>query len=126
MPGSGEIYAGKPLAGLLGLTVVGISAAGVYYAAESDDWVTAAVVFTLFFLRFYNGSRRNATDFAEEFNEASMRLAVDRLVARAKLEPRWFSGAQTVTGLRLPDGITGGCRPPGTAWPRVWAPVPHE
>ncbi len=124
VPGSGEVYAGRPGTGLLSLAVTGMSAVGVYYAARNDDWITASVVLSVFFLRFYNGSRRNASDFAEEFNQVQRSKRLDRLLAEKKLEPAWFQGIQELTGLTLapsPD-----CPSPGRESLRVHSPVHHE
>ncbi len=103
IPGTGEIYAGRPVTGLLSLLVTGGSAAGVYYAVRSDDWMTAAVVFSVLFLRFYNGSRRNALSFAEEFNRVRRQQQLTELAIAEQLQPDWFSPAHKLTGLCLPS-----------------------
>lgn len=96
LPGAGEIYAGRTADGLLSLLVTGASAAGTWYAARSGDWVSAGLVFTALFLRFYNGARANAADRAEDFNRAALR----RYVMELDAEPDWFGPAEAVTGLR--------------------------
>jgi tetratricopeptide (TPR) repeat protein len=102
VPGTGEIYSGRVGSGLLSLLVTGASAAGVYYATRSDDWVTAAVVFSVLFLRFYNGSRQNAADYAEQFNRTHRRDYVAGLDILHGIEPNWFEEAELLTGLRFP------------------------
>jgi tetratricopeptide (TPR) repeat protein len=102
VPGSGEIYAGRTLTGLLSLLVTGSAAAGTYLAARSDDWVTATIVFSVLFLRFYNGSRYNATDFAGEFNRRQLEQGIARISAAHRLEPGWFEGICQRTGLACP------------------------
>ena len=102
VPGTGEMYSGRIGSGLLSLLVTGASAAGVYYAARSDDWMTAAVVFSVLFLRFYNGSRRNASDYAGQFNRVHRRDYVTGLAVEHEIEPDWFREAELLTGLRFP------------------------
>ena len=106
VPGSGEIYAGRTLTGLLSLLVTGSAAAGTYLAARSDDWVTATIVFSVLFLRFYNGSRYNATDFAEEFNRRKLEEGIAELSNRHRLEPDWFGGICRKTGLACPAAFS--------------------
>jgi hypothetical protein len=106
VPGAGEIYAGRPLYGLASLLVTGSTAAGVWLLARDDDWVSAAVLFSLVFLRFYDGSRRNAGDYAEEFNLAVRRRELDRLALAERLEPDWFGRAEFLTGISFPDPET--------------------
>ena len=107
VPGSGELYAGRTGRGLLSLLVTGAGAAGTWYAARSGDWVTAAIVFSLFFLRFYEGSRANAADYAEAFNRAALRGCASRLAVTSDAEPDWFGPAERVTGLRWQAGSPG-------------------
>jgi TM2 domain-containing membrane protein YozV len=100
-PGTGEMYAGRPGSGLLNLLVSGGSAAGVYWAAKSDDWVTAGIIASTLFLRFYNGSRQNAAAFAREFNQRLVRRRVDELRAGIS-EPDWFAGVREFAGPGFP------------------------
>lgn len=118
LPGAGEIYAGRPLHGLASLLVTGSTAAGVWLLARDDDWVSAAVLFSLVFLRFYDGSRRNAGDFAEDFNLALRRRELDRLARAEKLEPDWFGRAEFLTGIRFSS--------PGTTAAPASAPARPE
>jgi len=101
VPGAGEIYAGRPASGLLNLLMSGGSAAGVYWAAKSDDWVTAGIIASTLFLRFYNGSRQNAATFAREFNQRLMRRRADELRAGIS-EPDWFDGVREFVGPGFP------------------------
>lgn len=126
VPGSGEIYAGRTLTGLLSLLVTGSAAAGTYWAAKSDDWVTAAIVFSVLFLRFYNGSRINATDFAEEFNRRQLQRGIAELSDTRSLEPAWFGSICLKTGLSCPAALGPSLRNPGKSVLPVRTPVPHE
>lgn len=92
LPGSGEAYAGNPSRGLISLLTVGASAAGVYWAAKSDDWVSAAAVFSALFLRFYDGAIRNAARRTEDFNRDLMHRRARELVQDAAAEPDWLGG----------------------------------
>ncbi|MFO7675166.1 MAG: hypothetical protein R6X12_02445 [bacterium] len=102
VPGSGELYAGRPARGFLSLLVTGASATGSWYAARSGDWVTAGVVFSLLFLRFYAGSRANAADCAEAFNRSALGNYAASVGATAGVAPDWFGPAEQVTGLGWP------------------------
>ena len=100
MPGSGEIYAGRPVTGLLAFVVTAGSLVWAVTAAKNDDWVSASVIVSTLFWRFYNGSRANATAFADEFNAASRRRRVARLSGQLA-EREWFRDADSVLGYRL-------------------------
>jgi tetratricopeptide (TPR) repeat protein len=126
VPGSGEIYAGRTLTGLLSLLVTGSAAAGTYLAARSDDWVTATIVFSVLFLRFYNGSRSNATDFAEEFNRRQLEKGIAGLSDAHRLEPDWFRGICRRTGLSCPAALSRSLRNPERSVPPVPAPARPE
>lgn len=101
LPGSGELYAGRPLTGLASFVVTGGSAAGTYFAAKSGDWITASALFSLFFLRFYTGSRRNAAEFCLERQRSAAARRTAEVRLRYDLEPRWFAPAENLTGLKL-------------------------
>jgi len=106
VPGSGEIYAGRTGPGLLAFAVTAGSLAWAVVAAKSDDWVSASVIVSTLFWRFYNGSRANAVAFADEYNAASRRRRIAGLSARL-MEPDWFSGTESLLGYRLrPDTAT--------------------
>lgn len=102
LPGTGELYAGRAGRGLLSLIATGAGATGTWYAARSGDWVSAGVLFSFIFLRFYQGSRANAADMAEAFNRAALMDYVTRLAAGSDLEPDWFRPAEQLTGLPAP------------------------
>jgi hypothetical protein len=68
VPGSGEIYCGRYGIGLLSFLVNSASVLGMVYTYKNKQYLDAALIFSLFFTRFYNGSRNNARDFAWEFN----------------------------------------------------------
>ncbi|OYD15022.1 hypothetical protein CH330_06795 [candidate division WOR-3 bacterium JGI_Cruoil_03_51_56] len=125
IPGAGEIYAGRYQTGLLSILATGGSAAGVYYAAHSDNWVTATVLFSVLFLRFYNGSRQNAVDFTNDFNLAQQHQRLYQLMSNKNLKPDWFSPARKLTGLNFPQTAF-----PSGLWEKADRPVllpsPHE
>jgi tetratricopeptide (TPR) repeat protein len=103
VPGSGEVYAGRPANGLLAFAVTAGSLVWAWSAAKGDDWVGASVIVSTFFWRYYNGSRANAIAFADEFNAASRRRRIAALSGRLP-EPDWFGGTDSLLGYRLgPD-----------------------
>ena len=97
LPGSGEAYAGNPGRGLISLLTVGAAAAGVCWAARSDDWVSAAAVFSALFLRFYDGAIRNAARRTENFNRDLMRHRAKEITQEAATEPDWLRGDRLQT-----------------------------
>lgn len=68
IPGSGEIYCGKYGWGILSLLVNSASMYGTVYSYQKKRYLDASLIFSLLFTRFYNGSRNNARDFAQEYN----------------------------------------------------------
>jgi tetratricopeptide (TPR) repeat protein len=105
LPGSGEAYAGRPALGLLSLGVTGGAAVGTYFAARSGDWVTATVLFTTLFLRFYNGSHTNAADLVTTGNESRARNRARDLAVQHGLAPDWFAGVRWFTGPGYPPAL---------------------
>lgn len=69
IPGTGEMYCGKYGWGILSFLVNSASIYGTVYTYKKKQYLDAALIFSLFFTRFYNGSRNNARDFAQEYNE---------------------------------------------------------
>jgi len=104
IPGLGEVYAGRPLPGLLGFAASGASAWAAYSSARSGDWVLASVVVSTFFIRFYNGSRQNAALFATEYNQQRTAAQVDRFLTQDFPEPDWFEGVRTLVGPEFAAG----------------------
>jgi len=105
VPGSGEVYAGRPGTGLLAFVVTAGSLVWAVAAARNDDWVSASVIVSTLFWRFYNGSRTNAAAFADDFNAASRRRRVAGL-SRRLAEPEWFKGTDSLLGYKLkPDTV---------------------
>jgi TM2 domain-containing membrane protein YozV len=103
VPGSGEIYAGRTGPGLLAFAITAGSLVWAVTAARSDDWVSASVIVSTLFWRFYNGSRANAVAFTDEHNAASRRQRIAGLSAQLA-EPDWFSETESLLGYRLrPD-----------------------
>jgi TM2 domain-containing membrane protein YozV len=103
VPGSGEAYAGRPGTGLLSFAVTAGSLVWAVVAAKSDDWVSASVIVSTLFWRFYNGSRANAVAFADEYNSAARHRRIARLSAQLT-EPDWFRATDSLLGYSLrPD-----------------------
>ncbi|MBM3331289.1 hypothetical protein FJY68_05465 [candidate division WOR-3 bacterium] len=103
IPGLGEVYAGRPAPGLLAFAVSAGSLAWAVTAARSDDWVSASVIVSVLFWRFYNGSRANAVAFADEYNMAARRHRIANLAPRIA-EPDWFAGTDSLLGYKVrPD-----------------------
>ena len=103
VPGSGETYAGRPGTGLLSLAVTAGSLAWAITAAKSDDWVSASVIVSTLFWRFYNGSRANAVAFADEYNSAARRQRIASLTPHVA-ESDWFVGTDSLLGYKVrPD-----------------------
>jgi len=69
IPGAGEIYCGKYGWGILSLLVNSASIYGTVYSYQKKQYLDASLIFSLLFTRFYNGSRNNARDFAQEYND---------------------------------------------------------
>jgi tetratricopeptide (TPR) repeat protein len=99
IPGTGEMYAGRPLTGALSLLATAAAAAGTVWAVKSDDWVSASLVVSALFLRFYSGSRANAVEFASARNRDA-RLRAGRDLLRLAPEPDWFEEVSRLTGFR--------------------------
>jgi TM2 domain-containing membrane protein YozV len=103
IPGSGEAYAGRPATGLLAFAVTAGSLAWAITAAKSDDWVSASVIVSTLFWRFYNGSRANAVAFADEYNSAARHRRIASLTPHIA-EPDWFVGTDSLLGYKVrPD-----------------------
>jgi TM2 domain-containing membrane protein YozV len=110
VPGSGETYAGKPGTGLLSLAVTAGSLTWAVLAAKSDDWVSASVIVSTLFWRFYNGSRANAVAFADEHNSAARHRRIASLTPHVA-EPDWFAGTDSLIGYEVrPETTDGGAR----------------
>jgi predicted negative regulator of RcsB-dependent stress response len=69
IPGTGEMYCGKYGWGILSLLVNSVSIYGTIYTYRHKQYLDASLIFSLLFIRFYNGSRNNAHDFAQAYNE---------------------------------------------------------
>jgi len=103
VPGSGEVYAGRPATGLLAFAITAGSLVWAVTAAKSDDWMSASVIVSTLFWRFYNGSRANAVAFADEYNSAARHRRIARLSAQLT-EPDWFRAIDSLLGYGLrPD-----------------------
>lgn len=103
VPGSGEAYAGRPASGLLAFAVTAGSLVWAVTAAKSDDLVSASVIVSSLFWRFYNGSRANAAAFADEYNSAARHRRIASLTPQVA-EPDWFGGMDSLIGYKVrPD-----------------------
>jgi len=103
VPGSGEIYAGRPATGLLAFAITAGSLVWAVTAAKNDDWVSASVIVSTLFWRFYNGSRANAVAFADEYNSAARHRRIMDLTLQVA-EPDWFGGTDSLLGYKVrPD-----------------------
>lgn len=103
VPGIGEIYAGQVGTGLLSFLVTASTGAATYWSVRSGDWATAAMIFSVLFLRFYNGSRRNAADFVDEYNDRRAQAFAARVIAEQRLQPDWFQGVRALTRPGFPE-----------------------
>lgn len=68
IPGTGEVYCGKYGWGILSFLVNSASIYGTIKCYQNKQYLDATLIFSLFFTRFYNGTRNNARDFAQEYN----------------------------------------------------------
>lgn len=68
LPGTGEIYCGRYPAGIAAFLINAATLATFIYSVNKKNYVDATLVFSIFFSRFYFGSRQNAHDFAVEYN----------------------------------------------------------
>jgi tetratricopeptide (TPR) repeat protein len=102
-PGSGEVYAGRPATGLLAFAITAGSLVWAVTAAKSDDWVSASVIVSTLFWRFYNGSRANAVAFTDEYNSSARHRRIASLTTQVA-EPDWFGGTDSLLGYKVrPD-----------------------
>lgn len=103
VPGSGEVYAGRTGPGLLAFAVTAGSLVWAVAAAKGDDWVSASVIVSTLFWRFYNGSRANAVAFADRYNSAARQRRIAGLADRLA-EPDWHSQTDSLLGYKVrPD-----------------------
>jgi tetratricopeptide (TPR) repeat protein len=105
VPGSGETYAGRPANGLLAFAVTAGSLIWAVTAAKNDDWVSASVIVSTLFWRFYNGSRANAVAFADEYNSAARHRRIANLIPQVA-EPNWFGGTDSLLGYQVRPGTS--------------------
>ncbi|MDI6793716.1 MAG: tetratricopeptide repeat protein [bacterium] len=69
LPGSGQIYSGRIIDGLISFV---FNSSLVYFTGkkiDSEDYLSAGLIFTFGVMRFYNGNRENACKAAQEYNE---------------------------------------------------------
>jgi tetratricopeptide (TPR) repeat protein len=80
LPGTGEIYSGHYWTGIGAFLVNGLSIAGIVYSVNKKNYIDATLIFSIFFSRFYLGSRQNAFDFANKSNEDLFRRRMKILI----------------------------------------------
>ena len=69
LPGTGDIYSGHYWAGIFALLINSASIFGIVHSINRESYIDASLIFSIFFTRFYFGSRQNAYDFANEYNQ---------------------------------------------------------
>lgn len=79
IPGTGEMYSKKFGWGILSLLVNSASVYGMIKTYHNKQYVDCALIFSIFFTRFYNGSRNNARDFAKAYNERTYQKRLQEL-----------------------------------------------
>ena len=87
IPGSGEISSGHYWTGIASFLVNATSIAGIVYSINKKNYLDAALILSIFFNRFYLGSRQNAYDFAIEYNEKLYREKIKKLQRSQNLFP---------------------------------------
>lgn len=79
IPGSGEIYARRYGWGILSFLINSAAIYGTIHSIKNKQYLDAALIFTIFFTRFYNGSRNNARDFAISYNQKNYQTAMKEI-----------------------------------------------
>lgn len=79
IPGSGEIYSGHYWTGLASFLVNAATVAGIVLSIKQENYLDAALILSIFFNRFYLGSRQNAHDFANEYNKKLYRTKINKI-----------------------------------------------
>ncbi|MEO0075673.1 MAG: hypothetical protein ABIK31_06160 [candidate division WOR-3 bacterium] len=69
IPGLGEMYVGKYKLGLWAFLVNSATVYGTIRCFQKKQYLDAALLFSLLFMRFYNGSRNNAQVYGNEYND---------------------------------------------------------
>jgi TM2 domain-containing membrane protein YozV len=87
IPGSGEIYSGHYVTGIAAFLINAASLTAFIYSINKKNYVDATLVFSIFFTRFYLGSRQNAYDFANEYNEKLYQQRFKQINQRYNLLP---------------------------------------
>jgi TM2 domain-containing membrane protein YozV len=108
VPGSGEIYAGRTGPGLLAFAVTAGSLVWAIVAAKESDWMSASVIVSTLFWRFYNGSRANAVAFADRYNQAARQRRIAGLSGQLAV-PDWYHQTDSLLGYKVrPDTAADG------------------
>ncbi|MEZ4460249.1 MAG: hypothetical protein R3E66_11090 [bacterium] len=68
LPGAGQLYNGRPIDAVIGFVLVGLSAAGTWYAWEELDSIPVTVLGGAITLGFYSGTIVNAVVDAHRIN----------------------------------------------------------
>jgi tetratricopeptide (TPR) repeat protein len=69
LPGSGQIYSGKIIEGVISFILNGALGYFVWRKLEARDYLSAVLIFNFGLLRFYQGNRENAYKAAQEYNK---------------------------------------------------------
>ena len=87
VPGTGEIYCGHYWIGIASFLVNAASVIGIVHSIKNENYVDAALILSIFFNRFYFGSRQNAYVFATEYNEKLFQTKINKLKQSRNLFP---------------------------------------
>jgi tetratricopeptide (TPR) repeat protein len=69
LPGSGQIYCGRIIDGITSFVFNGTLLYFTGKKIDSEDYLSAGLIFIFGVMRFYNGNRENAHRAADEYNE---------------------------------------------------------
>ncbi|HID32272.1 MAG TPA: hypothetical protein EYP24_02710 [bacterium (Candidatus Stahlbacteria)] len=86
IPGTGEIYGGKPLLGLIDLTMNGATAYLLFRSIKNRNLLDGLIILYFLSFRFYNGSRINAMKAVEGWNQKE----IEGLIRKQGWD-RWLS-----------------------------------
>jgi len=85
LPGTGEIYSGHYWIGISAFLINAGSIAAIVYSVNKKNYVDMALIFSIVFSRFYMGSRQNAYDFANDYNQELYNKQIELLNQRYNL-----------------------------------------
>ena len=82
LPGVGQMYAGRIKNGLIASALNGTFAYYTINALLAKRFLDAAIIYYLFWYRYYGGNVNNAKNFAYEFNQRQNETALQQLQAQ--------------------------------------------